>query len=253
MNIERHEKIMSLLEQKGAVSVRELAIQLDCTEMTVRRNLDQLQQQGQVKREHGYARLVKTSNLTSYDQQHSEHMAEKKAIASAALTLIEPGMNICLDSGTTIQQLVEMIPGDFPLSVITSSLSAAMTLAGKPSVQTLMPGGFIHHRNRSLLIDRADELHRYQSDIAFLACQSFQIPGGTFEYSQTLTNTKRALASVANRKVLLLDYTKWNIRSIFNCIALEEIDMIVTDDKAPEDKVAQAREAGKVVLLVHAE
>ena len=113
-----------------------------------------------------------------------------------------------------------------------------------------MPGGFLHHRNRSLLVDHADELQRYKSDIAFLACQSFQIPGGTFEYSQTLTNTKRALASVANRRVLLLDFTKWDIRSIFNCIEMEHIDVIITDKKAPEDKVSQARNAGKEVLIV---
>ena len=129
MNLARHEKILSLMEQKNTISIKELALQLGCTDMTVRRNLDQLQQQGLVKREHGYASLVKTTHLTSYDQQHSEHMAEKRAIARAALGMIEPGMSICLDSGTTIQQLVEMIPDDFPLSVITSSLSAAMTLA----------------------------------------------------------------------------------------------------------------------------
>ena len=252
MNLERHDKILSLMEQTGAASVKDLAMQLGCTEMTVRRNLDQLQEQGLVLREHGYARLVRASHLTSYDQQHAEHMAEKKAIAAAAFSLIEPGMSICLDSGTTTQQLVEMIPDDFPLSVITSSLTAAMTLTSKPMVQTLMPGGFLHHRNRSLLVDHADELQRYQSDIAFLACQSFRIPGGTFEYSQTLTYTKRALASVANRKVLLIDHSKWDIRSIFNCIGLDQIDMIITDEKAPADKVAQARETGKEIILVSA-
>jgi DeoR/GlpR family transcriptional regulator of sugar metabolism len=238
------------MEQQGAISVKELALQLGCTEMTVRRNLDRLQEEGLIRREHGYAKLIKTAQLSSYDQQHGQNIAEKKAIAAAALKLIDPGMSICLDSGTTTQQLVEMIPDNFPLSVITSSLSAAMTLTARPAVQTLMPGGFIHHRNRSLLIDHADELQRYQSDIAFLACQSFQLPGGTFEYSQTLTHTKRALASVATRRVLLLDYSKWDKRSIFNCIALENIDMIITDKKAPADKVEQARKAGKEILLV---
>ena len=249
MNLARHEQIIKIMEKQHTVSVRYLAQALDCTEMTIRRNLDQLQEQGIVKREHGYAYLLSSHISSDFDQLHGEHMAEKKALARAALELIRPGMSICLDSGTTIQQLVEIIPDDFPLSVITSSLTAAMTISNKKSIQILMPGGFLHHRNRSLLIDDAQELQRYQSDISFLACQSFQIPGGTFEYSQTLTNTKRALVSVARKNVLMLDYTKWNVSSIFNCIPLEQIDTIITDDKAPSDLVEKARSFGKEIII----
>ena len=249
MNLARHEKILEIMGRHHVISVRELAAQLDCTEMTVRRNLDQLQEQGLVRREHGYAYLIQTVP-NSFDETHSENMAEKKAIAAAALRLIEPGMNICLDSGTTVQQLVELIPDDFPLSVITSSLTAAMTLSARKSIQILMPGGFLHHRNRSLLIDDAEELQRYRSDISFIACQSFQLPGGTFEYSQTLTNTKRALVSVASKNVLLLDHSKWNVRSIFNCIPLDQIDTIITDRKAPQDQVKLAMEYGKEMVVV---
>ena len=250
MNLIKHQRILSIMEKQHTASVRQLAEELGCTEMTVRRNLDQLQAQGLVKREHGYAYLLHSSAQTAFDEKHSEHMAEKKAIARAALALIRPGMSICLDSGTTIQQLVELIPQDFPLSVITSSLTAAMTLSDHNSIQILMPGGFLHHRNRSLLIDDADELQRYRSDISFICCQSFQLPGGTFEYSQTLTNTKRALASVAKKNVLLLDYSKWNVSSIFNCIPLEQIDTIITDEKAPADQLEQVRSYGKELILV---
>ena len=253
MNLLRHQHILSIMEKQHTVSVHQLAQELGCTEMTVRRNLDQLQEQGLIKREHGYAYLIRPSVQTAYDEKHAEHMAEKRAIARAALDLIRPGMNICLDSGTTIQQLVELIPQDFPLQVITSSLPAAMTLSDHKSIQILMPGGFLHHRNRSLLIDDADELQRYRSDISFIACQSFQIPGGTFEYSQTLTNTKRALASVAKKNVLLLDHSKWNVSSIFHCIPLEQIDTIITDDQTPAEQLEQIRDYGKELLLVSVE
>ena len=253
MNLLRHKQILSIMEKQHTVSVRQLASDLDCTEMTVRRNLDQLQQQGLIKREHGYAYLLRPSVQNAFDVKHQEHMEEKKAIAKAALELIRPDMSICLDSGTTVQQLVELIPQDFPLSVITSSLTAAMTLSDHNSIQILMPGGFLHHRNRSLLIDDADELQRYRSDISFIACQSFQLPGGTFEYSQTLTNTKRALASVADKNVLLLDHSKWNRNSIFNCIPLEQIDIIITDDRTPADQLEKVRECGKELLLVSVE
>ena len=252
MNINRHHKIIEIMEKHGTASVHDLAASLGCTEMTIRRNLDQLQEQGIVKREHGYAYLLKAPRSHSNEQfrRYNDYVSEKKAIAGKAFSMIRPGMSICLDSGSTIQYLVEMLPKEFPLSVITSSLNAAMTLCERPDIQILMPGGFLHHRNRSLLVDDADELQRYKSDIAFIACRSFQLPGGTFEYSQELTNTKRALVSVASQTVLLLDHSKWNVSSIMNCIPLEQIDIIITDDQAPADLIRRTEEHGIKVFQV---
>ena len=249
MNLSRHEQIIEIMEKQSPISVRELAEKAGCTEMTIRRNLDQLKEKGLVQREHGYAFLQRSARKTDYFAEMLENSEEKKAIASVALTLIKPDMSLCLDSGTTIQQLVELIPEGLPLSVITPSLAAAMSLSSRKDIQVFMPGGFLHHSNRSLLIDQADALQRYQADIAFISCRSFQLPGGTFEHSQTLTNTKRTLTSIARQRVVLLDYSKWNISSIFNCIPLDQIDLIITDSKAPKEAVAEAEALGKTVIV----
>ena len=249
MNLARHEKIIEIMEQQNTISVRELAQKLGCTEMTVRRNLDQLQEKQLIRREHGYAYLLKPAMATDYYAQVHENASEKEAIARAALPFIAPGMSICLDSGTTVQKLVEILPADLACSVITPSLIAAMTLSSRKDIPVYIPGGFLHHSNRSLLIDSVQELSRYHADIAFLSCRSFQLPGGTFEHSQTLTQTKRALAEIADRRILLLDYSKWNIRSIFNCIPLERIDLIITDDKAPAQHLQELSRLGKQVIV----
>ena len=249
MNLTRHEAILQLMEQQNTISVKELAERLGCTEMTVRRNLDQLQEKGFVQRAHGYATLMKSARSTDYYVEIHENSAQKKAIAEAALKLLIPGSSVCLDSGTTVQQLAELIPDNFPLSVITPSLTAALALSVRKDVQIMMPQGFLHHSNRSLLIDDPVQLQKYHADIAFLSCRSFQLPGGTFEHSQTLTNTKRALASIARKKVLLLDYSKWNVSSIFNCISLDQIDIIITDSLAPQESLAQARAMGKELIV----
>ena len=249
MNLARHEQIINIMEKQNTISIKELAQQLGCTEMTVRRNLDQLQEKQMVKREHGYAYLLKPARLTDYYSEIHENAPEKEAIAAEAIKLISPEISICLDSGTTIQKLVEILPDEFSLSVITPSLTAALNLSKKKNIQVYMPGGFLHHSNRSLIIDNSDDLRRYQADIAFLSCRSFQLPGGTFEHSQTLTNTKRTLASIAQRRILLMDYTKWNQRSIFNCIPLNKINVIITDSKAPADAVAATRATGVEVIV----
>ena len=249
MNLARHEQIIEIMEKQSPISVRELAARLGCTEMTIRRNLDQLQEKQLVRREHGYAHLLRSARKTDYYAEVHENPEEKEAIAKAALSYIKSGSSICFDSGTTVQKLVELLPEEIELSVITPSLIASMTLSGRRNVQVYMPGGFLHHSNRSLLIDSADDLAKYHADIAFLSCRSFQLPGGTFEHSQTLTNTKRALAAIADRKILLLDHSKWNTRSIFNCIPMEQIDTIITDNMAPKDSIETVRQLGKESII----
>lgn len=249
MNLTRHAKIIEIMESQNTISIRELAEKLSCTEMTVRRNLDQLEEQNLVRRERGYAYLLKNARRTDYYEEINENAAEKKEIAGEALKFLRPNMSICLDSGTTIQQLVNLLPDHMPLSVITPSLTAAMKLSGLEMVSVMMPGGFLHHSNLSLLIDDPEAIGKYHADIAFISCRSFQIPGGSFEHSQTLTNTKRALASIADKKILLMDHTKWNVRSIFNCIPLRQLDVIITDSKTPDEYIQKVRDAGKEIII----
>ena len=250
MRKKRHSQIIELLENKNVMSIRELAQQLGCTEMTVRRNLDELQEMNFVKRERGFATLLSLAKPTEYMEQTAEHAAQKRAIAQAALSYIRPGNVICLDSGTTTQQLVLALPKDLSISLITPSLEAAVALADHPAVQVMLPGGQMHHRNRSILIENPDDMKRFSADIAFVSCRALRIPGGAFEHSQTLTATKKALAAIAAKRILLLDHSKWGVSSLCSSVRLEDLDVIITDDEAPEDMVDEARAAGIEVVVV---
>ncbi|MDY3121970.1 DeoR/GlpR family DNA-binding transcription regulator [Suipraeoptans intestinalis] len=251
MRKKRHSEIIEIMETQNVISIRELAQKLNCTEMTVRRNLDELQLMNFVKRERGYATLLHTAQPTDYYVQIQENAKEKQAIAQIALKYIQPNTNICLDSGTTIQQLVQLLPTDLPLSIITPSLTAAMTLSNHHSIQILLPAGLLHHSNRSILISEPENMKQYKADIAFLSCRSFRIPGGAFEHSQPLTATKKSLASIADKRILLLDHSKWEVNSLCNSVRLEELDIIITDNKAPEHSIQKAASLGKEILIVN--
>lgn len=251
MKKDRHSKIIEIMQTQNVITIKELADRLDCTEMTVRRNLDELQELNFVKRERGYAVLLQSAKDTDYYIEIGEHQQEKQAIATVAIQYIRPQQNICMDSGTTIQQLIMMLPQKMPLSIITPSLMAALTLSNHPEIQVLLPGGLMHHSNRSLLISDPEWISQYQADIAFLSCRSFRVPGGAFEHSQTLTTTKRALASIARKKILLLDYSKWNVNSLCNSLKLSDLDMIITDNKAPQEPVEKAAQCGIEILIVN--
>ena len=249
MRKKKHSQIIELLENRSVMSIHELAQALDCTDMTVRRNLDELQEMNFVKREHGYATLLSAAKPTEYLEQSGEHAPEKHAIAQAALKFIKDGDVICLDSGTTTQQLALALPKDMQLSVITPSLEAAVALSDRQNIQVMLPGGQMHHRNRSILIENPEDMRRFSADVAFISCRAFRIPGGAFEHSQTLTATKKALAAIAAKRILLLDHSKWGVSSLCSSVKLEDLDVIITDPAAPEEAVNAARESGIEVVL----
>ena len=152
MKKERHARIIEIMQNQNIITIKDLAQQLNCTEMTVRRNLDELQNMNFVKRERGYAILLQPAKDTDYYVESGEHEREKRAIATIALQYIHPSQSICMDSGTTIQQLITMLPMTMPLSVITPSLVGALALSDNTNIQVLIPSGVMHHTNRSILI-----------------------------------------------------------------------------------------------------
>ncbi len=253
MKKNRHSRIIEIMETKNTISIKELALRLDCTEMTIRRNLDELQEMNFVKREHGFVTLLNPAQPTDYYKQIGENIQEKIAIASIALSYVHPDQTICIDSGTTTQQLAIMLPDDIRLSVITSSLVAAMALSGKENIQVLLPSGFLNHKNRSVNLVDSDSLRQYEADVAFISCRSFRLPGGAYEHSQSLTATKKAIASIARKRILLLDYTKWGLTSLCNSIKLDQINLIITDNRTPKEYIKKTVELGKEIIIVNPE
>ena len=147
MKKERHARIIEIMQNQNIITIKDLAQQLNCTEMTVRRNLDELQNMNFVKRERGYAVLLQPAKDTDYYVESGEHEREKRAIAEVALKYIHPSQSICMDSGTTIQQLITMLPMTMPLSIITPSLVGALALSDNTNIQVLIPSGVMHHTN----------------------------------------------------------------------------------------------------------
>ncbi|MDC7124849.1 MAG: DeoR/GlpR family DNA-binding transcription regulator [Spirochaetales bacterium] len=253
MRKDKQAQIIEIMQAKKIISIKELSELLNCTDMTVRRNLDKLQEMNFIQRKHGFAVLQENAEETDYYVQIDENKKEKQAIATIALKYLLPYKSICFDSGTTIQQMVTMLPNDMPLSVITPSLTAAMTLSNNSNVQVLLPTGFLNHANRSILLEEPEQILKYKADIAFISCRAFRVPGGAFEHTQTLTTTKKALASIAAKRILLLDYSKWDVNSLCNSINLNDLHTIITDDKAPAESVKKAADFGTEIIIVDSE
>ena len=253
MKKERHARIIELLENQMICTPKELSDTLNCSEMTIRRDLNELEQMQLIRRKHGCAFLMKEAKPNYFHEQIDEHQYEKEAIAKSALRSINPYIGNSIYSATTAHTVSRFLPDHIPLSVITSNLMTAVELSNKENIQTYLTGGMLYHRTKSIMTDSRETLTQHHADVAFISARAFRIPGGAFEHTYPLVETKRALVSIAKKVVLLIDHTKCEHVSLCNSIPLNQIDVIITDNKTSPEIIAKASALKKEVIVVEPE
>lgn len=241
--------IVELLEENGILSVKELSQKLLCSDMTVRRYLDILETKGLVKRSHGCAFLNTRAKPTKFSEQMNINSREKFLIAIEAVRMVKNEQVICFDSGTTIQRMVDLLDNRLKFTAITPSLPFAESIAKIKGVKVLLPEGVYNHNNRTLELTQNATNQNIKADMSFISCRSFRVPVGTYEHTDTLVPTKRWLAKQSKTTVLLVDSSKWQIDSLRRCLALSEIDIIITDEGAPKDSVNKLQKLGKKIII----
>lgn len=252
MKKDRQASILELLEARSICSTKELAEELHCTEMTIRRDLDELEQMSLVARRHGCAYVTSNAKPHFFFEQAGEQHNEKMAIAQAAVQFIKPYSMICIDTGTTANAVAKCIP-DMPLSIITTSIITALEISNKENIQLFMLGGILNHRTKSLMCTDVETVKKRQADIAFISSRSFGIPGGATENTYSLIETKRLLVAMAKKIVLLIDHTKCERVSLCSSIPLSDIHTIITDSGTDPGIISKAVAIDKEVVVADPE
>ena len=150
---ERQDKVRQLLEEQGTVSVKEISDALGVSDMTTRRDLEELASLGEIERVHGGARSAqgRPHAMLRHEYSHSEkrtkHAEEKLQIARRAVELIEEGSTIFLGTGTTVEQMASMLPA-FRLRIVTNSLSVFNLLEAREDCDLCLVGGYVPSPHR---------------------------------------------------------------------------------------------------------
>ena len=243
---------MTTIRQAGFVTIPELAESCRVSEMTLRRDLDQLAERKLVTRIHGGAVVPEGGDgpsidlvEPSVDTRAGRSHAAKQAIARRAYEMAVPGQTIALDIGTTTFELARLMR-DTHLRIFTNSLKIAGLLSEtRPSVY--IPGGQVSGSEPSVVGTRAIEyLNSFFFDIVFVGVSGFSSEG-YFDYSLEDSEIKRALISRARQKVVLLDSSKFDRMSVALVARMDEIDTLITDAPPPQ-KLSQALEAAGVCV-----
>lgn len=252
---QRHILLLTALRTEGPLSIRVLAERLGVSHMTVRRDVTELAEAGEVTQIRGGVRLAgDTASSVPLDLPGRLDLERprKERIAEAAAERVEDGMCVFLDAGTTVQALAPLLTGRRELTVVTTDLAVASALLGADSVTTVLAGGTIDP------MVRATEGHiaatvagMYNYDCAFLSSPGWSLSRGLTSPTEGKRELKRAAMEVATRSILLSDSSKYGNLSALTVCALDQLDEIICDDGLRAEVRERIRETA--VELVVAE
>lgn len=255
-SFERRNKIVDLVNAQGSVLVIDLSNTFGISEVTIRADLRLLEEKGLVTRFHGGAAKPGTHMMESDNQEvtledrYKLASDPKKRIAQAATGMIEEGMTIILDSGSTTMLIAEALAKKSNITVITNSLPAAFTLSDNKDITLVVCGGTVRHKTHSMHGTIAERsLQGISADLMFVGADGIDTTNGitTFNEGYSISGV---MAAAAHKVVAVLDASKFNRRGFNQVLPMDKIDCVITDEGISEkDKVA-LNKMGKDVMIV---
>lgn len=247
---ERHEKIVSLLDEHGRVAVADLARRFDVTEDCIRKDLKQLAAAGKCKRVYGGATKVETAPELNVVDRVGTFVPQKTAIAQKALAMIEPEMTVFLDISTSNLILARKIAAaGIQCNVVSTMIGVLTALAKSPNVTALCPGGTLRPQYDGFIGGSCVEaLENYRFDIGF-----FGAYGVDAASAEVTTHTpedgivKRAAVERSRRAYLLAESRKLSSWGSYRYANFDDFDALICDGEDAE-AISQVRDAGLEVL-----
>jgi len=235
---QRREKILELIREDGHAKVLDLSRIFKVTEVTIRQDLERLDKEGLIHREHGGAVLIdigtRVQNISLQNSQ--KNIAEKMMIARKAASFIENGDTIILDSGSTTTEIAKLIVDYQELTVITNALNIALILGAHPNINLVVTGGEFKAPTLSLTGQKAaDFFYNLNVDKLFLATAGITLKSGLTYPSISDICVKRAMIESANEVYLVADSSKIGINSFASLGALSLMNLLITDSKITKE------------------
>ncbi|GHV56720.1 DeoR family transcriptional regulator [Spirochaetia bacterium] len=230
----RHTRILETLTRTKRIEVTTLADMLDVSQVTVRKDLDQLEGQGLIRREHGYACINLTDDVGN---RMAYHYGTKKRIAQAVAQTVEDGETVMIESGSCCALLAEEIANTCrDVTIVTNSVFIANHIRYAPYIKVILLGGYYQGESQvtvGSMTRKCGEV--FFSDKFFIGAdgfsESFGFTGKDYERAHTILD----LAEQARQILVLTESEKFNHQGVVGLVRTENLTAVYTDDNIPQD------------------
>lgn len=249
---ERHNRILSLLQQNGSISVAQLSELFKVSEVTIRKDLTLLEQQKRLYRTHGSAILISPYISDRHvNEKEKKCVAEKRAIGVAAAGMISEGDSIIIASGTTMAFLAREIDPEGHLTVLTAAVPVTQILSQHPRIDVIQLGGITRSSSVSIVGPFAEQmLSHFNCSKLFLGVDGIDLEFGLTTTNMLEASLNNAMIDAAQKVVVLADSSKFGRRGFSKICDLEAVDRIITDSGIQPLYLDRLRERGIEVTVV---
>jgi DeoR family transcriptional regulator, fructose operon transcriptional repressor len=240
----RHQSIVDAVRRERVVRVSDLAQQLGVSLMTVRRDIEMLEESGQVERIHGGAKLPgdASTHEPGFEQKSTQLTAEKRAIALEAAGLVHEGMAVALSAGTTTWALAKELANGPRITAVTNSVKiadlfhhASASGSGRHASTVILIGGERTPSDALVGPIATAALRQLHLDLLFLGVHGMDADAGYTTPNLLEAETNRAFIAASRKVVVLADHTKWGTQGISTIAKLEEADEVICDSGLSPD------------------
>ncbi|MGF3056395.1 DeoR/GlpR family DNA-binding transcription regulator [Microbacterium sp. YY-01] len=243
---ERRAQILAVLRRDGSAQIDELAGQLQVSEMTIRRDLDDLDNEGLVRRVRGGA--VAAEGPRPFGERRAVRSRAKQAIAAKAMALLPSRGAIAIDASSTVAAIAQSLPAREPLTVATNSWENFSVARAVPGISAVVVGGEMEEATGSLVgkiaCDGAESMN-YQR--FFFSASAVDAAHGTSEVSFAESQVKKAFARRSQQLVLCVDSSKLGEVALSATFALADIDVVITELSPDDARLAPFRELTEII------
>jgi DeoR/GlpR family transcriptional regulator of sugar metabolism len=241
----RAAEILRELRQSGSISVDALSQKLQVSVATVRRDLQDLEARGLLRRTHGGAVPIEPlfyepfRHDQSFQNQVERFAEEKRRIAGAAAALVAPGNTVAFTAGTTTTEVMRSLRGVSGISVITNTVNVAMELSARKDVDVFVTGGHLRGDWFSLVGPAAvASVRNVFIDVMFIGVNGIDAERGLTCANPDEAEINKAMVLQSKRKIAVTDHSKLGIVTKWLICACDAIDQLITDASATDEAIA---------------
>ena len=248
---ERRKLILERVAERQSIETQVLADELGVSEMTIRRDIKRLEQDGFLRQTYGGATVQITKSVElGFNSRALQFSAQKRVIGMYAAQLIEPGQTLFLGEGTTTSQFAQFLPPHPHLLVITASLSHASLLCSR-NINVIVVGGKLHADELTMTGSIAEAtLQRFYADVGVLGAAGIDPKVGVTELDYEAASLHRLMMERSRKVMVLADHSKLGFRAPAVVAPASLVSTLITDPGASREMIEQLRACGMQTALV---
>ena len=234
----RQKEILYLVQRRGFVSNEELAQAFSVTPQTVRRDINQLCQEGLLRRYHGGAGLPSSVENVAYKTRQVTCLEEKRLIARAVAQKIPDQASLFINIGTTTEEVARALHNHRDLRIITNNLNVAAILSQNTSIEVIIAGGVVRSPDLGITGDATiDFMNNFNVDFGIIGISGISMDGSLLDFDYSEVRVAQAIIRNSRKVFLVADHTKFGRAAMVKLGRLSQVDALFTDRIPPQELI----------------